>query len=49
MRLWNEIGGNEWRGQITHVQSGESRYFATLAQLEEFLRKHAPEFGVRKD
>ena len=48
VRLWNETGRDEWRGQVTHVQTGESRYFATLAQLEEFLRLHAPKLDARK-
>ncbi len=49
VRLSNETGSGEWRGQITHVQSGESRYFVTLAQLEEFLRRHVPDFGAESE
>ncbi len=49
VRLWNETGSSEWRGQVKHVQSGESRYFVTLAQLEEFLRLHTPDLGKHKE
>ena len=49
VRLSNESGSSEWRGQVTHVQSGESRYFVTLAQLEEFIRRHTPDGGARED
>lgn len=40
VRLWAEELGNgqtEWRGQVQHVLSGETRYFRDWATLVEFV------------
>jgi hypothetical protein len=40
VRLWAEELGNgqtEWRGQVQHVLSGETRYFREWATLEAFV------------
>jgi len=41
VRTWYEPSGERpgaWRGAITHVASGERRYFAELAELNDFIR-----------
>jgi hypothetical protein len=47
VQLLKETCSGEWRGQVMHVQSGETRQFATQDQLEEFLHRHAPDFGAQ--
>lgn len=42
VRLYREGENGAWRGEILHLQTQEKRFFATLAQLNEFLTKHAP-------
>lgn len=40
VRLWCEDLGDgqiEWRGQVTHVLSGEAHYFREWAELEAHL------------
>jgi hypothetical protein len=40
VRLWAEELGNgqtEWRGQVQHVLSGETRYFRDWGTLVEFV------------
>ena len=40
VRLWREHLGSgqvEWRGQVTHVLSGEARWFREWAELAENL------------
>ena len=40
LRLWpapRAGGGTAWRGQVTHVLSGETRYFREWARLIGFL------------
>ena len=40
VRLWSEdLGGDqvEWRGQVTHVLSGEAHYFREWQDLEAHL------------
>ena len=42
VRVWSEqlaYGQKEWRGQIRFVKSGETRYFRTWSQLENFLER----------
>jgi hypothetical protein len=41
LRLWFEKGlrAGEWRGSITHVESGECRFFAGYGDLFEFLER----------
>ena len=41
VRLWSEdLGGDqvEWRGQVTHVLSGEAHYFREWQELEVRLQ-----------
>jgi hypothetical protein len=47
LRLWRETPDGEWRGEITHLQSQESRYFAAVAHFQEFIVKYAPGFDVQ--
>ena len=45
VRLWREDLGHgrlEWRGQVQHVLSGETRYFRDWAMLVEFVRAMLP-------
>ena len=40
VRLWREdlgAGETEWRGQVTHVLSGEAYYFREWRELETHL------------
>jgi hypothetical protein len=37
-REWS-AAGTRWRGQIEHVQSGESAMFLDLGQMLEFVRR----------
>jgi hypothetical protein len=42
LRLWPEkIGGGqiEWRGQVRHVTSGQTRYFREWSVLLAFLQE----------
>lgn len=42
VRLWREdlgAGETEWRGQVTHVLSGDVRYFREWPELVELLRQ----------
>ena len=48
LRLWPEaLGGgvNEWRGQVRHVTSGETRYFRDWEVLVDFMQASLPELG----
>lgn len=49
VRLWIEDlgdGQREWRGQVQHVASGETRYFREWSPLEAFLlTKLQPDAG----
>jgi len=42
VRFYREGENGVWLGEILHLQTQEKRYFANLAQLNEFLTKHAP-------
>ena len=45
LRLWLETtadGQAEWRGQLKHVQSGETRYFRDWAKLAQWLEEMLP-------
>jgi hypothetical protein len=46
VRLWREPTNGAWRGRIVHLASRESAYFATLAQVETFIRRFAD--GIEK-
>ena len=40
VRFWHEQAAGragQWRGSVVHVTSGQSRYFANLADLTEFI------------
>ena len=45
IRLWREVsdgerGPHEWRGWITHVQSGERKFFQDTADILLFVNKY---------
>ena len=45
LRVWQEDLGDgqiEWRGQIKHVLSGETRYFRRCSELRAFVRECLP-------
>ncbi|MCC6188187.1 MAG: hypothetical protein IT318_04105 [Anaerolineales bacterium] len=42
MRLWNDTTSGQWRGEIVHLQTRESRHFASWAQAEAFTRRFVP-------
>jgi hypothetical protein len=45
VRLWAEElgdGQSEWRGQVQHVLSGETRYFRDWASLVEIVTAMLP-------
>ncbi len=51
LKLWLEDAGSEtdpacWRGHVTHVPSGERRYFQDLNGLLEFLIPYLEGMGV---
>jgi len=39
----------EWRGQIKHVPSGESKYFRTLDGITKFIMPYLERIGVQLD
>lgn len=41
VRLWKERGNSSWHGQIVHLGSQESSYFASFAQAEAFISRFA--------
>jgi hypothetical protein len=46
VRLWSEAlghGQHEWRGQVRHVTSGETRYFRDWSTLVAFVQELLPE------
>ena len=47
IRFWREwsVAGSRWRGNIEHVQSGQSATFLGLDALLDFFRR----FGVMAD
>ncbi len=41
VRLWLERGEkSQWRGQVRHVQSGETAYFVDVQNLLAFVANH---------
>jgi hypothetical protein len=51
VRLWAEElgdGQTEWRGQVQHVLSGETRYFRDWAALVEFVRAMLTRLAVEE-
>jgi hypothetical protein len=52
LRLWPEALGDgqvEWRGQVRHLGSGETRYFRQWPVLMAFLRDVLPELTDNLD
>ena len=47
LRFWREpsAGQARWRGQIEHVQSGQSAAFLDLEAMLRFLRRFGMEMG----
>lgn len=41
LRIWAEMAGGatSWRGRIDDLQTGERRYFSSLAQLMEYIAR----------
>jgi hypothetical protein len=50
VKIWIESGEGfqraVWRGQITHVASGERRYLTDLNQITAFVSEFLKEMGV---
>jgi hypothetical protein len=42
----DDVGGKTWRGHITHVPSGERRYFDRLDEVLSFITPHLEALGV---
>lgn len=42
IRLWHEGHGTtrQWRGEVRHIQSGDTAYFARASHLLTFLQTH---------
>ncbi len=52
IRLWPEALGDgqaEWRGQVRHLPSGETRYFREWPALIAFLQDVLPELTDHLD
>jgi hypothetical protein len=54
VKIWTEgeagkVGRVVWRGQITHVPSGERRYLTDLDQVASFISKFLREMGVKTE
>ena len=54
IRIWleetaEEAGQAMWRGHLTHVPSGQRRYFASLPRLSELLTPYLEELGADPD
>jgi len=52
VRIWleetaEEAGRVTWRGHITHVPSGERRYFEELDGMAQFIIPYLRELGVK--
>jgi len=53
VRLWLEENAEDgettvWRGQVTHVPGGESRYFRNFDDLVDFISSHIGQAGRRR-
>jgi hypothetical protein len=51
LRLWCEQSGetstgNQWQGEIQHIQSGQSWLFVTVDELLDFLRNQSERSAV---
>lgn len=41
VRIWREEDGHStWRGHITHVPSGEKKYFQELSDITNFIKRY---------
>ena len=54
VRVWLEgsvtdVDRVTWRGQITHVPSGERRYLKELGEITAFIARYLEEMGLRSD
>jgi hypothetical protein len=50
IRIWHEEGTRPaWRGHITHIPSGERRYFEELSIVSLFVLPYLEEMGVSPD
>jgi hypothetical protein len=50
VKIWQEestteAGAPRWRGRITHVPSGEKRYFEDLQTIVEFIQSYLGSMG----
>ena len=51
VKIWTEEDHNStaWRGQITHVLSGEQQRFNSLDEIERFMLPYLQEIGMDFD
>jgi hypothetical protein len=51
VKIWTEEDFDEaiWRGQITHVLSGEQRRFSSLDEIERFMIPYLQGIGMDFD
>jgi hypothetical protein len=52
VKIWLEEAaadghGAAWRGHVTHVPSGERRYFEALTEMADFVMPYLQEMGVK--
>ncbi len=52
VKIWieetvGETGRARWRGHVTHVMSGERRYFENLSGIAAFIRPYLHRWGVK--
>jgi hypothetical protein len=52
VRVWvedraEEAGRGTWRGQITHVSSGQRRYFENLNEIPDFIAPSLEAMGMK--
>ena len=54
VKIWREETAEEageamWRGHITHVPSGQRRYFQALDDVSHFIAPYLAAMGVSRD
>ena len=52
VKIWleetvEEVGRARWRGRVTHVTSGERRYFENLSGIAAFIKPYLERWGVK--
>ncbi len=50
VRVWQEDlddGRTEWRGQIKHILTGETRYFRHWSQLQSIIQDCLPDWDLQ--